>query len=83
MAVNITGDSDSTGSITGNILGALFGVDRVPARWLDTLELKDVIIEMADDLATVDQWPISSGIGRQTPEEQAVESYLLAKYPGW
>lgn len=50
MAVNITGDSDSTGSITGNILGALQGCGPIPARWLDQLELKETIREIADDL---------------------------------
>jgi ADP-ribosyl-[dinitrogen reductase] hydrolase len=32
MAVNHDGDSDSTGAITGNLLGALHGVDAIPAR---------------------------------------------------
>ena len=36
-AVNITGDSDSTGAITGNLLGAIHGVSQIPARWLKQL----------------------------------------------
>ena len=50
MAVNITGDSDSTGAITGNFLGAMHGVAAIPQHWLDPLELKDVIEMMACDL---------------------------------
>jgi hypothetical protein len=42
LAVNHTGDSDSTGSITGNILGAMQGKATIPALWLRELELKDV-----------------------------------------
>ena len=49
-AVNHSGDSDSTGSITGNILGAYLGVDTIPKRWIDRLELSSVITRMADDL---------------------------------
>jgi ADP-ribosylglycohydrolase len=49
-AVNHDGDSDSTGAITGNILGAYLGVGAIPEEWLAVLELKDVIIELADDL---------------------------------
>jgi ADP-ribosyl-[dinitrogen reductase] hydrolase len=50
LAVNITGDSDSTGAITGNLLGALHGMTAIPARWLATLELRDVIKMVAEDL---------------------------------
>jgi ADP-ribosylglycohydrolase len=53
LAVNHSGDSDSTGSMAGNLLGALFGVDGIPKRWLDKLELRDVIERMADDLQAV------------------------------
>jgi ADP-ribosyl-[dinitrogen reductase] hydrolase len=50
-AVNITGDSDSTGAITGNLLGAMYGALAIPVRWLESLELRDVIEVMAGDLA--------------------------------
>lgn len=49
-AVNHDGDSDSTGAITGNILGAYLGVDRIPERWIEQLELSEVIIRIADDI---------------------------------
>lgn len=49
-AVNHKGDSDSTGAVTGNILGALLGYDAIEEKWKTNLELIDVIIEMADDL---------------------------------
>jgi ADP-ribosylglycohydrolase len=49
-AVNITGDSDSTGAITGNLLGAMHGAGLIPLRWLDQLELRDVIETVAQDL---------------------------------
>lgn len=49
-AVNHNGDSDSTGAVTGNILGALLGFEAIESRWKENLELYDVILEMADDL---------------------------------
>ncbi len=49
-AVNHKGDSDSTGAVTGNILGALLGYDAIEDKWKQNLELSDVILEMADDL---------------------------------
>jgi len=50
LSVNHSGDSDSTGSITGNILGALYGYDVIPENWLSGLELKGLIEEFAGDL---------------------------------
>ena len=49
-AVNHNGDSDSTGAVTGNILGALLGYEAIEDKWKRDLELSDVILEMADDL---------------------------------
>lgn len=50
-AVNHSGDSDSTGAVTGNILGALLGYSAIEKKWKQDLELSDVILELADDLA--------------------------------
>ena len=50
LSVNHSGDSDSTGSITGNILGALYGLDIIPENWLIDLELNDLIGEITGDL---------------------------------
>ena len=49
-AVNHRGDSDSTGTIAGNSLGAWIGSGRIDDKWKRDLELCDVILEMADDL---------------------------------
>ena len=44
-AVNHKGDSDSTGAVTGNIVGALAGYDAIEDKWKKNLELADVILE--------------------------------------
>ena len=49
-AVNHGGDSDSTGAVTGNILGALLGYRAIGEKWKEKLELADIICEMAVDL---------------------------------
>lgn len=49
-AVNHNGDSDSTGAVTGNILGAWLGYDAIDDKWKRDLELHDLILDMADDL---------------------------------
>jgi ADP-ribosylglycohydrolase len=50
LAVNHGGDSDTTGAITGSIMGTLLGDEAIPSRWLDRLELRWVITNVADDL---------------------------------
>ena len=49
-AVNHDGDSDSTGSVAGNIIGAIVGYEAIPQRFKEHLELHDVILSIADDL---------------------------------
>lgn len=56
LAVNHDGDSDSTGAITGSLLGALRGEQAIPARWLERLEMRDLVATVADDLASVPRW---------------------------
>lgn len=53
LAVNHSGDSDSTGSIAGNILGAYYGEACLPAEWLDALEAPEVVRGMAAQLVTL------------------------------
>jgi ADP-ribosylglycohydrolase len=70
VAVNHGGDSDSTGSLVGNILGATRGVEAIPRRWLDGLELRGVIDEVARDLASVVSGTFDFDAGAR-------------RYPGW
>lgn len=51
-SVNHSGDSDSTGAVTGNLLGALLGYDAIPDYYKENLELRWLIEEIATDLAT-------------------------------
>lgn len=56
LAVNHGGDSDSTGSMAGQLLGAMYGATAIPRSWLDSLELHSLIAAMADDLAAYVTW---------------------------
>lgn len=57
LAVNHSGDSDSTGAITGNLLGAQYGIGGVPRPWLERLELRDTIERIADDFHIATKGP--------------------------
>ncbi len=74
-AVNHSGDSDSTGAITGNLLGAALGTAGIPRRWLDPLELREVISEIADDLSGCVGWDLEHG--------GDAEQWALERYPAY
>jgi ADP-ribosylglycohydrolase len=76
LAVNHDGDSDSTGAIAGNLLGALHGIDNVPRKWLSGLEMGSEIAAIADDLATWPDWPIGEFV-----EETEASNYWRTRYP--
>ncbi len=50
LAVNHSGDSDSTGAITGNLLGLMLGARTIPEKWLAELEMRAEIEAVAGDL---------------------------------
>ena len=75
LAVTHSGDSDSTGSIAGNLLGALLGERAIPARWLAPLELRDEIRTVATDL--YDRF----GAGQGEPQPAAASPDRAARYP--
>lgn len=70
-AVNHKGDSDSTGAIAGNIAGAFTGYEQMEDKWKQNLELKKVILELADDLC--DDCQMNKGNGY-------TDEVWLAKY---
>lgn len=78
LAVNHDGDSDSTGAITGNLLGATHGLNSIPSAWLESLELREVITELANDLYACKDWAIDE---YNMAEEEHV--LLWEKYPGY
>lgn len=49
-SVNHGGDSDSTGAVTGNLMGACLGNEVVPARFRDNVEEVDTIEAIAERL---------------------------------
>lgn len=52
-AVNHSGDSDSTGAISGNIFGALIGYERIPASFLIRLQNLKYIENISERLAVL------------------------------
>lgn len=80
LAVSHDGDSDSTGAIAGNILGALHGEQAIPERWLKPLELIAAIGGIANDLATFPEWPLTSEVTPFMPDLKLPNEDYVKKY---
>ena len=60
ISVNHSGDSDTTGILVGQLLGAQHGETAIPQRWLEPLELRKEIGQMADDLYHHRRWNLDT-----------------------
>lgn len=49
-AVSMGDDTDTTGAVTGALVGASYGVEALPERWLAVLEPREELIELAERL---------------------------------
>ncbi|MCW1887102.1 ADP-ribosylglycohydrolase family protein [Luteolibacter flavescens] len=52
LAVNLGEDADTTGAIYGQIAGAYYGLDGIPAGWLEKLHAREMILDFASKLHT-------------------------------
>jgi ADP-ribosylglycohydrolase len=75
-AVNHGGDSDSTGSIAGNLLGARWGASAIPTRWRERVELAEAITGMAQDLHDCGRWQLRAG-----GDESPLSARAFDRYP--
>jgi len=50
LAANLGDDADTTAAIYGQIAGATYGVEAIPAKWRDVLTMATEITSMADSL---------------------------------
>lgn len=82
VAVNHSGDSDSTGSLTGNLLGALFDRGGIDWDWRQTVEFLDEMEMLACDAATEFHGEPPSDYA-ETREGVADFESWWNKYPGW
>ena len=80
-AVNHDGDSDSTGAIAGNIIGAILGYSAIPRYYLENLEIEPILVSAADDLcADVNIREVNLRIGERYIEHQPMQvdkKYLI------
>jgi ADP-ribosylglycohydrolase len=76
LAVNHSGDSDSTGAITGNLLGTRLGESAVPRTWVIALEGRETMETLADDfvLAVMDTRPVDPSWHDRYPPVPAAEA---------
>lgn len=77
-AVNHDGNSDTTGSLVGQLMGAALGEEFLPAHWLRGLELRETIADVADDLASFLSWDLDV-----YEDSGGFTDQVYQRYPGW
>lgn len=77
LAVTHSGDSDSTGSICGNILGAALGDAALPPELVYEVEGRGTILELADDFV----WEFTQP--HRLHRESGPATRWTERYPGW
>ncbi|WP_281425802.1 ADP-ribosylglycohydrolase family protein [Methanofollis formosanus] len=50
LAVNLGDDADTTGAVYGQLAGAYYGEEGIPAAWVGRLALRERILGLADGL---------------------------------
>jgi len=49
-AVNLGGDTDTTGAVTGGLAGIYYGVENIPTEWIEQIARKDDILDLENRL---------------------------------
>jgi ADP-ribosylglycohydrolase/protein-tyrosine phosphatase len=90
-AANLGDDADTTAAIAGQLAGALYGVDAIPAKWRAAIVMRDRIEELADGLLRLAGALHDAGRAKPSPDADpmtvldafwVVENRLLAgPYP--
>jgi len=52
-AVNLGGDTDTTGCVAGGLAGVHYGLNAIPVKWLGVLARRDEIESLFNNLATL------------------------------
>ncbi|WP_040835213.1 ADP-ribosylglycohydrolase family protein [Nocardia brevicatena] len=71
LSVNHSGDSDSTGAVAGNLLGAGHGLSALPMEWVGAVEGRDVLVQVADDLVRAFHYGQRLQLGDRYPLDTA------------
>jgi hypothetical protein len=82
--INLGGDADTTGAILGAMAGAHYGIEAIPARWLDRLQNREAIDLRAQALVrrSADGLEIADLIDREhelSAQEGACRQLLLSR----
>ena len=84
-AVNISGDSDSTGAITGAILGTANGLTAVPLEWRERVAGRETLLELGQALCGVhdEQNVVIETADRDGPARFVLSPHAIDEFIAW
>ena len=59
LAVNLARDADTVGAVTGCLVGAFYGYNAIPERWINPLQTPNMVRGVWNDLWSLakNNWP--------------------------
>jgi hypothetical protein len=82
-AVNLGDDADTTAAIYGQLAGAIYGIDAIPARWRERLVLGDEIVALADGLLRLSDELQLGAAGPARPPIESDDGRPIATLAAW
>ena len=71
LAVNLGEDADTTGAVYGQLAGAIYGANQIPAEWRERRAMRELLERRADELfALATQGPALNPRGVKVPRDQ-------------
>ena len=66
LAANLGGDADTTAAVYGQIAGASYGAEAIPARWRERLAMGTEITSMADSPHEHARQPLPASLDKKS-----------------
>jgi ADP-ribosylglycohydrolase len=79
LAVNLGNDADTTGAIYGQIAGAFYGANQIPAEWKANLAMRNFVMEKVDQLLAIAEGYSDSILHFSRPREKCARSALAGR----
>lgn len=52
-AINLGGDTDTIGAITGSITGVIYGFENMPEKWTSKIQNKEYLLELIEKFENI------------------------------
>ena len=81
-AVNLGGDTDTIGAITGSIAGIIYGYNKIPKNWIDKIKNRDYLDKIISEYEQIIMKNDNNYEKKESTEKQINDAYKYYKFAG-